>query len=107
MNPAAASASDRHTSSTPMPTVRHEPDAKRFVTDTEAGEAELVYRGGEGAIAFVHTLVPEGARGEGVGTDLVEAGLGYARENGLRVKPLCPFVKAYMEEHPETQDLLG
>ncbi|MEM6286859.1 MAG: GNAT family N-acetyltransferase [Bacteroidota bacterium] len=90
-----------------MPTVRHEPDATRFVADTEAGEAELVYRGGTQRIAFVHTLVPEGARGGSVGTDLVEAGLAYAREHGLRVKAICPFVKAYMEAHPETQDLLA
>ena len=89
-----------------MPTVRHEPDANRFVADTEAGEAELVYRGGEDAISFVHTLVPEGARGDGVGSELAEAGLAYARENGLRVKPQCPFVEAYMNDHPETQDLL-
>lgn len=89
-----------------MPDVRHEPDARRFVADTGDGEAELVYRETPGTIAFVHTLVPAGARDDGVGTALAEAGLAYAREEGLRVKPLCPFVEAYMEEHPETHDLL-
>lgn len=89
-----------------MPDVRHEPTADRFVADTRAGEAELVYNAADGVIAFVHTLVPEGARGEGTGQALAEAGLAYAREHDLRVVPACPFIEAYVEAHPEVQDLV-
>ena len=49
---------------------------------------------------------PEPARGQDVGTALVEAGLAYAREDGLTVVPQCPFVAAYVEGHPEAQALL-
>jgi predicted GNAT family acetyltransferase len=28
-----------------------------------------------------------------------------ARAEGLKVKPLCPFAKAYMDRHPEYNDL--
>jgi predicted GNAT family acetyltransferase len=89
-----------------MPDVLHQPDASRFVIDTEGGEAELVYRRHEGCITFVHTLVPKAARGQNTGTALVEAGLAFARENELAVVPACSFVKAYVDGHPETQDLL-
>ena len=88
-------------------TIRHEPDQNRFATETDEGTAVLEYVLKPGRIAYVHTGVPEGARGEDVGTALVEHGLQYARDEGLRVIPLCPFVKAYMDRHPETQDLLA
>jgi predicted GNAT family acetyltransferase len=29
------------------------------------------------------------------------------RAEGLKVKPLCPFVKAYIGKHPEYADLLA
>lgn len=88
-------------------TVRHDTAASRFVADTDGGEAELTYRlTADGVIVFTHTGVPEAAEGQGVGSALVEAGLAHARAEGLRVMPLCPFVKAYMQRHPETHDLL-
>ncbi|MEM0963066.1 MAG: GNAT family N-acetyltransferase [Bacteroidota bacterium] len=89
-----------------MPDIRHEPDAQRFAVDVEGGTAELQYRRREHVVAFVHTFVPRASRGDDTATSLVEAGLAWAREEGLRVRPVCPFVKAYMEAHPETQDLL-
>ena len=46
------------------------------------------------------------AAGQGVGSALAKAGLGHARSEGLRVLPTCPFVAAYMREHPEEKDLL-
>ena len=88
-----------------MPDVRHEPAAHRFAAEVEGGLAELEYQRKDGAVAFVHTFVPEGARGQGVGEALVEAGLGWARDEGLAVIPACPFVERYMADHPETHDL--
>jgi predicted GNAT family acetyltransferase len=29
------------------------------------------------------------------------------REEGLKVEPLCSFVRHYVETHPEVQDLVG
>ncbi|MEO0558784.1 MAG: GNAT family N-acetyltransferase [Bacteroidota bacterium] len=89
-----------------MPDVEHQPDAHRFIVATEAGEAELTYTLATGLIVFTHTGVPKAAEGQGIGKSLAEAGLAYAREEGLRVLPLCPFVKSYMHRHPETHDLL-
>lgn len=89
-----------------MPDVQHQPDASRFIIATEAGEAELTYTLATGLIVFTHTGVPEAVEGQGFGKALAEAGLAHARAEGLRVLPLCPFVKAYMHRHPETHDLL-
>ena len=88
-------------------TVQHDADHHRFTLDTGAGTAELVYETRGSALAYVHTFVPKDARGQDVGSALVRAGLDHAREKGLGVIPACPFVKSYMERHPETQDLIG
>ena len=91
----------------PMPDVQHDSAAHRFTADVEGGTAELVYERRGDRAAFVHTLVPEPARGQDVGTALVEAGLAWARSQNVAVVPACPFVKAYMDDHPETQDLIA
>ena len=39
--------------------------------------------------------------------ELVRAALAHAREQGLKVRPLCSYVQAYMRRHPEVQSLLA
>ena len=60
----------------------------------------------DGVITFIHTEVPEALTGKGVGSHLVKGVLDQARGRGLQVVALCPFVKAYIEKHPEYADLL-
>lgn len=54
-----------------------------------------------GAIVLVHTEVPPAMEGKGVGGRLVKAALEAARSEGRRVLPRCPFVRSYIERHPE------
>lgn len=89
-----------------MPDVQHQPDKSRFAAEVEGGTAELEYVMRGDRVAFVHTFVPAPARGQDVGTALVEAGLAWARDEGLGVIPQCPFVKAYVDDHPEAQELV-
>ena len=89
-----------------MSRVEHRPDEHRFVVETEEGVAELVYRMAGDTIVFEHTRVPDEMEGEGVGSSLVKAGLGYAEKEDLAVRPDCPFVRAYIEEHEELHHLL-
>lgn len=58
-------------------------------------------------ISFTHTIVPEEIEGQGVGSRLIRSALDQVREKGLKVVPLCHFVKGYIERHPEYQDLLA
>jgi len=44
-------------------------------------------------------------RGQGVATALVERLVADARREGFRIVPLCPFVKAQFDRHPEWSDL--
>jgi predicted GNAT family acetyltransferase len=56
-------------------------------------------------IALTHAEVEPWCQGHGLGSRLVAAALEDGRARGLTVVPLCPFVAAYMAQHPETQDL--
>ena len=57
-------------------------------------------------ITLPHTVVPPAFEGKGVGSALAKAAVGYARDHGLTVKPLCPFIAGYIRKHPEWQDLV-
>lgn len=86
--------------------VRDNPEEHRFEIDLGDGVAIAQYMLRPGRIVFTHTEVPPGHGGRGIGTALIHAGLGYARERGLKVTPICPFFAAYIRDHPEEQDLL-
>jgi uncharacterized protein len=53
-----------------------------------------------------NTGVPEELAGRGIGSALANAGLKYAREQGLQVIPKCESVASYIEKHPEFSDLV-
>ncbi|MEO3872549.1 GNAT family N-acetyltransferase [Nonomuraea sp. B12E4] len=57
-------------------------------------------------IAFTHTEVLPAYEGQGLASRLVEHALRASADTGLGVVPLCPYVKAYIERHPEFQDLV-
>lgn len=87
--------------------IEHETEAHRFVARVPEGEAELTYREREGVLELNHTFVPPEARGEGLAEELVETAFRYARDRGLRIRPICPYVKKWLEEHPDQQDLVA
>jgi predicted GNAT family acetyltransferase len=84
--------------------IRVEDDAERnryvvYADDARAGYT--TYRRVPGKIAFDHTEVDERFEGEGVGSGLVRHVLDEARDAGLEVLPFCPFVRSWIERHPE------
>ncbi len=64
------------------------------------------YRRVGDVLVLHHTEVPRALQGQGLAGELVQAVLDWARAEGLRVRPTCSYVAAYMRRHVETQDLL-
>jgi predicted GNAT family acetyltransferase len=87
--------------------VADNPDKARFeiVADGElAGFVQYHLRGDE--IAFTHTETDDRFRGHGLASQLVRAALDAARVRQLAVLPYCPFVRSWLDQHPEYADLV-
>ncbi|WP_323000175.1 GNAT family N-acetyltransferase [Castellaniella sp.] len=97
-NPGAAAAALR--------AIRHNEAAHRFEF-TEDGQLCVLDYVLDGAVAsFVHTGVPAPVGGRGIAADLVRFGLDTARTRGWKVRPVCSYVAAYVQRHPEYSDLV-
>ena len=57
-------------------------------------------------IALIHTEVSPGYEGRGIAASLSRFALDDARRRGLRVIASCPYVKRYLETHPEDHDIV-
>lgn len=79
----------------------------QYELSTGSGTALASYQLEGDTIRFTHTEVPEETEGEGVGTRLVAGALDDARSRGLKVVPLCSFVRHYIDTHPDAQDLVS
>ena len=88
-----------------LPVVNNE-EKQRFEMHVNGEVAVLLYKEQADHITLVETLVPPALEGRGIGSSLARAGLEYAREHGLSVTPQCPFVRRYLEKHPEYQDVI-
>ena len=89
-------------------TVADRPNELRYEIEVDGEVAGfLMYRLEPGVIELVHTDVAPKWEGKGVGGALVKGALDDVRARGLKMRPFCPFVRAYIKRHPEYQDLVA
>jgi predicted GNAT family acetyltransferase len=95
-------------------TTTHNPDRHRYEAQVD-GEpagfaayepADPAEAGAEPVVVFTHTEVDDRFEGQGVGSALARAALDDVRSQGRRVVPQCPFIRAWIEKHPDYQDLV-
>jgi predicted GNAT family acetyltransferase len=76
--------------------------ARRWeVRDGEEVVAYADYRLQPGRVTFLHTVVDPAYEGRGVGSRLARTVLDDAVGRGLLITPRCPFIRAYIERHPQ------
>lgn len=90
-----------------MSNVQDNPAKQQFELIVDGYTALAAYRLRDGIITFTHTEVPKELGGRGIGSTLAKEALNQVRERGLKVVPLCPFIKAYIDKNPEYRDLLA
>jgi predicted GNAT family acetyltransferase len=90
-----------------VPEVTNNPAAGRFEIVTEQGIAQLAYKHRGADLDLIHTEVPPALEGHGYAAALATAALSFARREGMKVIPTCPYVKAYLARHPEYADLVA
>ena len=80
--------------------------ASQFQLTVEGHTAFIEFSRTGDIIILPHTEVPAALEGRGVGKQLVEQTLTYIEQQGWKVVPLCPFVKAYIQRHPEWERIV-
>ena len=81
----------------------------RFViyqNNEEVGEMTYVWSGDDKFI-IDHTAVDEKYGCRGFAKKMVMASVEYARENNLKIIPLCPYVKGQFEKNEDIKDVLA
>ena len=81
------------------PVQRHD---DRFEATVDGHDGRLEYAVRNGVMKIVHTEVDPALEGRGVAGALVQAALDHARDEGLKVDPVCQYAAGYMQRHPES-----
>ena len=80
-----------------------------FFIAGEGGEpiATMSYSRANATLVIIdHTDVHPSLAGQGVGRQLLNALVAWARRTGTRVMPLCPFANAQFKKDTSNQDVL-
>lgn len=72
---------------------------------TEAGRMYIT-NAGDDKIIIDHTEVNDAFRGQQVGKRILDEVVRFARENGIRIIPLCPFARSVFNKTEEIRDVL-
>lgn len=88
-------------------TVVNVPDEHRYEISLDGEMVGMtVYTELPGQRIFFHTEVDDDYEGQGLASVLVRAALEDTRDAGLRVVPICPYVKRWVGEHHDFDDVL-
>jgi predicted GNAT family acetyltransferase len=81
--------------------VAHNQSENRFETWIDGYLSKLDYIQDGKNFVITHVGVHPELRGQGVAGRIVQVSLEYAKENSLRVVPMCSYAAAYIRRHPE------
>ncbi|GIH04526.1 hypothetical protein Rhe02_25930 [Rhizocola hellebori] len=83
-------------------TVTDLPDQCRYeATSADGVVGVLEYRRQDGVIFLNHAETALAHRGKGVAGQLVLKAMQDASEQGVKVVPVCPYVRDWVSQHPE------
>ncbi|MDQ1089338.1 MULTISPECIES: GNAT family N-acetyltransferase [unclassified Siphonobacter] len=86
--------------------LHHNEADQQFELPLENDMAIVAYRWlDDQTLALDHTEVPEHYEGQGVGSAIVEKVFQYLEENQLKMVPYCPFIRIYLQRHPDWERL--
>lgn len=89
--------------------IKHKENDQRglfYIEDEKGVIGELTYRrDGDDVLTIDHTEVKKEMEDQGIGSKLVEKSVEYARQNNLKIEPLCPFAEVQFEMHQNYSDV--
>ncbi|PLX21080.1 MAG: N-acetyltransferase [Salinivirgaceae bacterium] len=81
--------------------LKHNVSKSRYEFYIEGFTPHLEYEIKENKIYLTHTRVSEELRGQGIAGKLVSAVLEELHNSEFKIIPVCDYVKAFIEKHPE------
>jgi predicted GNAT family acetyltransferase len=79
--------------------VEHARRYELWVGDERVGFS--AYRREAGRVVFTHTVVDPAHEGHGYGSAIARAVIADAVARGETIVPRCPFIRAWLEKHPD------
>jgi predicted GNAT family acetyltransferase len=93
-----------------MQMIEHEQSGHRgafFIEEDGKRVAQLTYTVAGTRVIIDHTEIEESLRRTGTGRKLVAAAVDWAREEDVKLLPLCPFARSVFDKTPEFGDVLA
>jgi predicted GNAT family acetyltransferase len=88
-------------------TVTDNPERHRYEIYVDGELAGFTMFTLDGDVAIMpHTKIDPEYKGQGLATTLIGAALDDLREREVTVVARCPFVREFVEKHPEYQDMV-
>jgi uncharacterized protein len=88
-------------------TVTENPQRHRYEIHVDGELAGFTMFTLDGDVAIMpHTKIEPAYKGQGLATTLIGAALDDLRERRMTVVPRCPFVREFIDKHPEYQDIV-
>ncbi len=77
-------------------------EENRFELQFDGSLAKIDFKkGSKGQYYLIHTEVPKLLENKGIGHKIVRESLEWIEQNGIKIVPLCPFVRSYLRENLE------
>ncbi|MCR6638160.1 MAG: N-acetyltransferase [Sporocytophaga sp.] len=78
-----------------------------FIEEGNERLATMYYKWrGDDRIIIEHTEVSDKLKGKGIGKQLVDYAVAFARDRNIKIIPLCPFAKSVFEKFKGYEDVL-
>ncbi len=87
------------------PTINLELEAGRFSMVVDGETCLLEFTRSGDVVSMNSVRVPEAVGGRGLAGQLTRHALDWAQSEGLKVRPRCPYVKSWIDRHPDYQHL--
>lgn len=91
-----------------MTDIQHNENDSRgifYMKEADKKIAELTYSIKENVMTIDHTEVNRDQEGKGLGTKLVTKSYEFAKENGRKIDPLCPFAEVLFDQNESWSDV--
>ncbi|WP_226585361.1 GNAT family N-acetyltransferase [Halobacillus litoralis] len=84
----------------------HEAQNKLYIGNQQNPDAQMIFETDRGTMKILSTEVAPKLREQGIGNELIDYAVNYARKHKLMIDPVCSFAGKVMEETPEYQVVL-